>query len=209
MRDGNGLAPSGAHVTFRGGATYSPDLRGGADICVLGGVEIPSAVRIEALEAAAKWDVKESPGSDGAVMTYQGYTPAPFQIVFDLWTEAQEVTWAEIMTKIRPKPGRGQGKPVDVAHVDLDEVGCRQAIIKKIRSKRENGGKRTITIECQQWFKQPAKQNVTSTAIAAFDNALTANGNLFAGAASAASSAGLADRKAVEQMPGFASVIGR
>ena len=132
------------------------------DIAILAGVSLPGLARIDGLELASKWDVKEAPGSDGATETYQGYTPSSFQLVLRIWRRDQWVTWQSLAKRFRPKPGKERPQPVDVIHPDLAVWGISRAIIRKIKPKKTDGIYE-VSFDLLEYFPQP-KKTVTKTA---------------------------------------------
>ena len=61
-----------------------------------------------------KFDVKEAPGTDGASITYRGYTPAKVEITWALYTEDMLRDFESLLPDIRPKPGKTAPKPVEI-----------------------------------------------------------------------------------------------
>ncbi|MBI2392823.1 MAG: hypothetical protein HYV09_24775 [Deltaproteobacteria bacterium] len=142
------------------------------DTVIVSGVRLPGLARIEGLELASKWDVKEAPGTDGATETYQGYTPASFQIVLRIWDRAQWVEWLALAPRFRPRPGRSSPDPVDVVHPDLAIWGISRAIIRKLKPKKIDDFY-DVAFDMLEFFPQPKKTAAsTSSATKSFWNAL-------------------------------------
>jgi hypothetical protein len=132
------------------------------DTVVIGGVTLPGLARIEGLELASKWDVKEAPGSDGATETYQGYTPAAFQIVLRMWERDQWLAFLKLATRFRPRPGKNTPDPVDVVHPELAVWGISRAIVRKLKPKKSTDFY-DVAFDMLEYFPQP-KKSVTATA---------------------------------------------
>jgi hypothetical protein len=143
------------------------------DTASLGGVVLPGLARIDGLELASKWDVKEAPGTDGATETYQGYTPSAFQLVLRIWDPDQWSTFLTLAKRFRPKPGKESPQPLDVVHPDLSVWGISKCVIRKIKPKKGDGIYE-VSFDLLEWFPQP-KKTVTANATASstsFENAL-------------------------------------
>jgi hypothetical protein len=143
------------------------------DSAVLGGVSLPGLARIDGLELASKWDVKEAPGTDGARETYQGYTPAAFQLVLRMWDGAQWEEWLKLAPQFRPKPGKNSPDPIDVVHPELSVWGITRVILRKLKPKKIPDFYE-VSFDLLEHFPQP-KAAATSTANGAgktFNNAL-------------------------------------
>jgi hypothetical protein len=143
------------------------------DTAIVGGVALPGLARIDGLELASKWDVKEAPGTDGATETYQGYTPAAFQIFLRMWEREQWRAFLKLVPRLRPKPGKNTPDAVDVVHPELSAWGISRAIVRKIKPKKSDDFY-DVSFDMLEYFPQP-KKTVTGTASGAtktFWNAL-------------------------------------
>jgi len=134
---------------------------GSWDTAVLGGVTLPGLARIDGLDLGARWDIKEAPGTDGASETYQGYTPAPFNLVLRMWSRSQWLAFLPLAKRFRPKPGRASPEPVDVVHPELLVWGISRVIIRKIKP-RKLAGEYEVAFDLFEYFPQP-KKPVTKT----------------------------------------------
>ncbi len=131
------------------------------DVASLGGHVLPGLARIDGLELSSKWDVKEAAGTDGATETYQGYTPAPFQLVLRIWERAQWERWLSIAPKLRPRPGKETPLPLDIVHPDLAVWNISRAILRKVKPKKIPDFYE-VSMELTEYFPQP-KKTVTAT----------------------------------------------
>ncbi|MGZ3454446.1 MAG: hypothetical protein ACXWUG_20255 [Polyangiales bacterium] len=135
------------------------------DTAVVGGVQLPGLARIDGLELASKWDVKEAPGTDGATETYQGYTPSSFTLLLRMWERDQWTAWLGLVPKFRPRPGKESPDPVEVVHPELAAWGIARAIIRKLKPKKSDDVYE-VSFDMLEYFPQP-KKSVTSTATSA------------------------------------------
>lgn len=138
------------------------------DRVVFGGIELPGIAEIEDLEVSSRWDIKEAPGTDGATETYKGYTPASFSIRVRLWEPEHYRIWQNVLSQIRPRPGKSAPGALDVTHPDTAIWGIKAAIVTSIRGPLKGGAtndERHFVIACREYFA-PKKKNVTGTASA-------------------------------------------
>lgn len=126
------------------------------DTAIVGGVALPGLARIDGLELASKWDVKEAPGTDGATETYQGYTPAAFQIFLRMWEREQWRAFLKLVPRLRPKPGKNTPDAVDVVHPELSAWGISRAIVRKIKPKKSDDFY-DVSFDMLEYFPQPKK----------------------------------------------------
>lgn len=123
----------------------------------IGGSELPGVAKVEGLKLGNKYDIKEAPGTDGAVFTFQGYTPAPFDVVVRFWTRAHFVEWVRLFRKMRPKPGKQRPGAVDIVHPQLVAADITRVVIREIEPKFESQA-HECKISCTQWLPAPKKK---------------------------------------------------
>ena len=63
-----------------------------------------------------EWDVKKAAGADGAPATNKGYEPCKPKLTWHLWNETHFTTYASMLEKIQPKPGKTPPPVVEVIH---------------------------------------------------------------------------------------------
>jgi len=127
---------------------------------------------------ASKWDVAEAPGTDGAKVSYQGYTPAKLSVSWKLWNAAHFEAYDRLMRIIMPKPGKQRPAPVIVLHPLIQMHGLREFVIEGLDIP-SGDGKRiwTASAKLVQNFKRPtpsAKKAAAATNILDAVNALDA-----------------------------------
>lgn len=135
------------------------------DRVVLGGVEIPGLASVEDVKVSGRWDIKEAPGTDGAIETYKGYTPASWRIRVRLWTEEQWDLWQAALLKFRPRPGKATPGAFDIIHPATAAWGISSAIVTEVTgpSPGDPDGVLEFILECREYFAPP-KKNATGTA---------------------------------------------
>lgn len=136
------------------------------NVGTLGGRELPGLLKVDGAEVSRKWDVKTSPGTDGATITDQGYEVAKPTLTLLLWTSDQWDTWQDIAANLLPKPGKASKKPprpVPVTHPALDSVGVNNVIILSISAPKPASPKGAfeVTIKTVQWL--PSKKSPITT----------------------------------------------
>lgn len=135
------------------------------DRVVLGGVELPGVCSVEDLKVAGRWDIKEAPGTDGAIETYKGYTPAAMRVRVRMWTEQQWDLWQAALLKFRPRPGKESPGAFDIIHPATAAWGISAVIVTDIAgpSPGDPAGVIEFVLECREYFAPP-KKNTTGTA---------------------------------------------
>jgi hypothetical protein len=104
--------------------TESPLIQPGAwDLLIAAGQAHPGTFRL-AEDAAArlyKWDVRDAPAAQGAVMTYRGWRPTlDIQGTFQFWEEPQiEAFFRDYMPIWTLDARKFQVKPIEVYHPSL------------------------------------------------------------------------------------------
>lgn len=138
----------------------------------------PTRVRIDG-ELSVKFDVKEAPGTDGASITYRGYTPAKVDVTWALYTEDMLRDFESLLPDIRPKPGKTAPKPIEIVHPQLALYNLHKFFVEKMPLlKKAGSGIYDVTLSCVEFFPKPKSSKKGGSGkknggIAPFDNALT------------------------------------
>lgn len=80
----------------------------------------------------SKWDVAEAPGTDGAKVNFQGYTPAKISLSWKLWNADHFAAYDRLTRTIMPKPGKQRPAAVIVLHPLLQMHGLREFVIESL-----------------------------------------------------------------------------
>lgn len=67
-------------------------------------------------ELAINWDVQTGPWMDGAWELYKGYQPAKPKVSWTLWNEEHFQLYQDLLSVLRPKPGRTRPPIIKVEH---------------------------------------------------------------------------------------------
>lgn len=103
-----------------------------------------------------KWDVKETPGADGASETNKGYTPCTPKVSILLWTDTHREAWDRLAASIRPAGGKQPPKPITVEHAELAAAKRSRFYVKKLSGKKFIGpGRDEVVIELLEYFGTP------------------------------------------------------
>jgi hypothetical protein len=136
------------------------------DLVYIGGDPIPGLCKVHGLPTLA-FDKKKSGGSDGAVITVNGYVPGPIEIEVLLWTQDQWEFFQVLAPKIWRKPSK-KTKAKDVAltidHPAFQLWGINAVVVIGV-SVPENGPipqSKLIKIKCVE-FVPTTTQNATRT----------------------------------------------
>jgi hypothetical protein len=126
----------------------------------------------------SKWDVAEAPGTDGAKVSYQGYTPAKLTVSWKLWNDAHFQAYDRLMRIIMPKPGKQRPAPVIVLHPMIQMHGLREFVIEGLDVPSFDGKRIwTASAKLVQNFARPtasAKKAAAATNVLDAVNALAA-----------------------------------
>lgn len=157
-------------VTIQGATPFSDPVSW--DTIIVGGVSWFGRFKIKGAKRSYKWDIKDGLGLQGAIETYRGQTPSPFEIVFSLWTDQQFQLWDQFSLLFRydgATPGVGV-KPVDVFHPQLAKVGIYQIICEDIGAPEmvSDDGMWEASVNVREYFP-PLPVNTTVTPDAAAD----------------------------------------
>jgi hypothetical protein len=88
--------------------------------------------QITGAERAYRWDVKDGAGLQGAIETYRGRTPPPFQITFYMWTPQHWVSVTNLFASLQYDPTKLAVKAYPIFHVALSILGISQVIVEGI-----------------------------------------------------------------------------
>lgn len=126
----------------------------------------------------SKWDVAEAPGTDGAKVSFQGYTPAKISISWKLWNDAHFASYDRLTRTIMPKPGKQRPAPVIVLHPLLQMHGLREFVIESLEIPSFDGKRIwTASAKLVENFKKPkpsAKKAAAASNVLDAVNALNA-----------------------------------
>lgn len=127
---------------------------------------------IKGAERSYKWDIKDGLGLQGAIETYRGQTPSPFEITFYLWTSEHFREWQIFSLFFRydgATPGVGV-KPVDIFHPALNYIGIYQVICEGIGApeKISDDLMFSVSVKLREYFPPP-QINTTVTPDSAAD----------------------------------------
>ncbi len=142
------------------------------DTATLGGKQVPGLVKVSGAEVGRNWDIKPSPGTDGATYTDQGYALAKPTLTVLIWTPAQWALWQQMLPQIAPRPGKVSKKPpapVSVTHPALNSLGINALVILTVSAMEPASPKGAMqaTIKTSQYLK-PKKAGI-KTARGAID----------------------------------------
>lgn len=126
----------------------------GLHVVKLGGFTLPGYVKLTGLEMADKFDVKEAKGTDGAYVTSQGYTPAPFKIELKIHRKTDYEAWNKIADKIRPRARKEGPTSWNIENILTLRRGIKKVFIDKISESTDNQI-HVVTIDLREWFKPP------------------------------------------------------
>jgi hypothetical protein len=114
----------------------------------------------------SKWDVAEAPGTDGAKVSFQGYTPAKISLSWKLWNADHFSAYDRLTRTIMPKPGKQRPAPVLVLHPLLQMHGLREFVIESLEIPKADGKRIwTASAKLVENFKKP-KPSATKPAAA-------------------------------------------
>ena len=114
-----------------------------------------TAVEIDGT-VGSKWDVAEAPGTDGAKVSYQGYSPAKISISWKLWNADHFAAYDRLTRTIMPKPGKQRPAPVIVLHPLLQMHGLREFVIESLEIPKADGKRIwSATAKLVENFKKP------------------------------------------------------
>jgi hypothetical protein len=85
------------------------------------------------------YDVKKSPGADGAPATNKGYDPCKPKVSWTLWTFDHWLAYQELLDRAQPKPGKTPPIVVTVVHPQLQLVKKSRFRIAKINTLKRVG----------------------------------------------------------------------
>lgn len=111
-----------------------------------------------------KWDQKDSPGTQGATITYRGWRPSKMKFRFELWTPDDiDNFFALYLPSFQIDATKAAPKPVDVLHPVLSSLEIYSVVAETIGPlKHEGKGLYSLTIEMLE-YRQAKKKNVTTT----------------------------------------------
>lgn len=88
--------------------------------------------QITGAERAYRWDIKDGAGLQGAIETYRGRTPPPFQITFYMWTPDHYTAVASLFNSIQYDPTKYTVTPYTISHPVLAILNITQVIVEGI-----------------------------------------------------------------------------
>jgi hypothetical protein len=105
----------------------------------IGGVEFAETqVDVEG-DFGNDWDVKKSPGADGAPATNKGYEPCRPKLTWLLYLWDHFDAYVELLAKVQPRPGKTAPPEIEVVHPQLQLVGKVKFRIVKIHTLKKVG----------------------------------------------------------------------
>lgn len=151
----------------------------------------------------SKWDVAEAPGTDGAKVSFQGYSPAKISLSWKLWNADHFAAYDRLTRTIMPKPGKQRPAPVIVLHPLLQMHGLREFVIESLEIPSADGKRIwSASAKLVENFKKPkpsAKKAAPASNVLDAVNALNAKRK--AAAAAAAPGAGTQPKAAAPASP--------
>ena len=123
-------------------------------------------IEVKSAKRAYKWDVKDGMGQQGAIETYRGQTPPPFQLVFYIWTTEQYQHWVTFQKLFEYNAVKFQPTPVSVFHPSLDRLGIYQILCEDIGAleKVSDDLMFTVTVSVREFFRPLPVSPVTPDA---------------------------------------------
>jgi hypothetical protein len=107
-------------------------------------------------ELTMKWDVKESPKSDGATEKFMGYSPCRPEVTWQIYTEQHWDDWQSLFNLIRPTAGKTGPVEVEIVHPQLSQAKLRKFWVESIPIPRQTGPDIfDVSIHCLEWFEKP------------------------------------------------------
>lgn len=142
------------------------------DTVIVSGQSWHGKIEIRGAERSYKWDVKDGIGLQGAIETYRGQTPPPFEIEFFIWTPIMYLEWQVYQLLFMYNgaiPFQGV-KPVDIFHPSLANLGIFQIICEGVGAveKRSDDLMFSAIVKVREYFP-PLPVNTTQTPDAAAD----------------------------------------
>jgi hypothetical protein len=124
-------------------------------------------VEVDGSAGGARWDVKEAPGYDGALIRYRGQTAGRASVAWQLWKAEHEIAWQAFYAAAAPKAGKVQPPVVWVLH-PLLMFGTMAGFVVNDFSlpKRVEPGIYRVSLSLTQWFNQPKESPKKPTATA-------------------------------------------
>jgi hypothetical protein len=139
------------------------------DLVYVSGQPLPGLCKVRGLPTLA-FDKKKSGGSDGAVITVNGYIPGPIEVECLLWTREQWSFFQVIAAQIWTKPAKkteAAKLAVAISHPALDLWGINAVVVIGV-SVPEMGPvpqTRVIKIKCVEYVPLAGKKSKTVRAI--------------------------------------------
>ena len=104
------------------------------------------------------WDVKKSPGADGAKATNRGYDPCRPKVVWTLYTAEHFATYQALLEDVQPRPSKQAPVVIEVSHPDLDLHKKRRFRIAKIHLLKKLGPEqKQAQFDLIEYFPEPKK----------------------------------------------------
>lgn len=103
------------------------------------------------------FDVKKSPGADGAPATNKGYDPAKPKLTWLLYSWDHYLEYEALLKKLAPRPGKTQGAEfVEIVHPQLQLVGKSKFRIARIHMLKKVGPQMMeAQFDLLEWFATP------------------------------------------------------
>lgn len=112
-------------------------------------------VEIDGFEPESKFDEKESQGTNGTGLTYQGYRLPRGTFRISCWTNEGWQFLQLVLSALRPPKGNTPPTAWDVFHPALAAVGITRIFIEKVSPPKWAGQKLTVTISAIEFAPPP------------------------------------------------------
>jgi len=162
--------PSGAGAALATQSGLNPFLLPSRwDQITINGTTWQGKIEIRAAKRHYKWQDKDTRGTESFSHTYQGLRPAPFTVVFYLYTSDQFASWPLFSSMFLYYGAKQQAQPFQISHPALTLVGITGVRVNSIVAPHQISDDHMFTaeVEMQQWDPEPAEgsaaANVTST----------------------------------------------
>ena len=131
------------------------------DACWLGDDFLPGIVEVE-VDKSRDVDEKKSKGQDGPRLSDDGYPAARVVITLRIWTAEQWDEWQEVYSRIDPQRPGALREPLTILNAETRYRGIDTVYVTRITGRTpQQGGVKTETIECLQWFPEPKPTKTT------------------------------------------------
>lgn len=123
-----------------------------------------------------KLDIKQSPGTNGATITDQGYKPAQVTIELLIWDATAWANLQSALPLLEPPPNKSKATPFDVLHPATAIRSVKAVLIEEIEGPEQSAikGAYKVSFKCVQFFPPATGSSATNTpnkSIPAYQNA--------------------------------------